>query len=67
MPHDANNIPINVGDIVRIDCEVISVTPNEDYCNVTVKPIDGPENMRNSITLNTRATHMRTPKVAEAP
>lgn len=37
MPHDFKGREIKPGDKVLIPAVVESVTPGEDYCNVTVK------------------------------
>ncbi|GEM_PF-6106672 len=42
MPHDKNGNELKAGDRVNLECEVISVTPSETYCNVTLKPVNPP-------------------------
>lgn len=37
MPHDRNGNELKVGDRVLVECDVDSITMQEDYCNVTLK------------------------------
>lgn len=37
MPHDKNGVVLQVGDEVIFRAKVESITPNETFCNCTVK------------------------------
>lgn len=56
MPHDKKNNLVKIGDLVIITGKVVSVSPDENYCNCTVEcdtpmiPYTTPHN----ITLNTK-------------
>lgn len=39
--HDRNGTPLKKGDLVMIPAIITELSPNEDYCNVTVKTLDG--------------------------
>lgn len=39
--HDRNGTPLKKGDIVLIEAEITDLHPNEDYCNVSLKTLDG--------------------------
>lgn len=54
--HDINGAELRVGDRVLVECEVKSVSADQDFCNVTVETVHAmPGNgTRNSMTLNTK-------------
>lgn len=56
MPHDRNGKLLEVGDLVLIEARIETITPAEDYCNLTVKTVlpMPPYDSGTSITLNTR-------------
>lgn len=56
MPHDKNGAPLKVGDKVTVECEVTSVQPGTDYCNLSVKTVEPmhPGKEATTITLNTK-------------
>jgi len=37
MPHDANGVPLAVGDSVVLLGKVVSILPTEDFCNLSVR------------------------------
>lgn len=39
--HDAKNRPLKVGDLVLIPAKITSLSPAEDYCNVSAKSVFG--------------------------
>lgn len=39
MPHDLNNEPLAVGDVVSLDCRVKEIMTGEKYCNVLLETI----------------------------
>ena len=39
MPHDRNGQELKPGDRVTVECEVESLTMQEDYCNATLKTV----------------------------
>lgn len=39
--HDRNGTPLKKGDIVTITAQITDLGVAEDYCNVTVKTVDG--------------------------
>jgi hypothetical protein len=36
MPHDKNGTLLEVGDVVTIEARVVSIQPQEEYCNATL-------------------------------
>lgn len=39
--HDRNGTPLKVGDVVLIEATVDSLSPGEDYCNVSLRTTNG--------------------------
>jgi hypothetical protein len=39
MSHDKNGTPIKAGDLVVVECKVVSVTPDQDFCNLTLESL----------------------------
>ncbi|MGH2903914.1 MAG: hypothetical protein ACRDK7_10070 [Solirubrobacteraceae bacterium] len=39
--HDRNGTALKVGDVVSIEFEINSVSPGEDYCNVSARSVLG--------------------------
>lgn len=39
--HDRNGTPLSIGDIVLVPMKITSLTPTDDYCNVSLKSIMG--------------------------
>ncbi len=39
--HDKNGTPLKKGDIVTITAEITELSATEEYCNVTLKTVDG--------------------------
>ena len=59
--HDRNGTPLQVGDIVTIECQVAECYAAADYCNVKLEygfgRAHGPDNVTGSISsINTRQT-----------
>lgn len=56
MPHDNNGVKIEVGDTVMVPCVVKSVSPGEDYCNVSLETCEPmhPGEYTSAVTLNAR-------------
>lgn len=54
MPHDKNGCELKVGDKVTIEAEVTQISPNPDYCNMTVATVEPmhPGKHMTTITLN---------------
>ncbi len=54
--HDKNGTLLRAGDRVMIECVIDTVTPNVDYCNVSVRTLEPmfPTMSPTSITLNAR-------------
>lgn len=50
--HDRNGTPLKKGDIVLIEAEITELHAGEDYCNVTVKTLDGrrPDGLKETIS-----------------
>lgn len=67
MPHDVNGKEIKVGDAVKIVAIVESVTPGEDYCNVTLKPVNTPQPADAHVTITTNAKIVELVEEATAP
>lgn len=40
MPHDKNGTPIEVGDRVIVEFEVLKVWDSGDYCNVNLRSVE---------------------------
>ena len=59
MPHDADGVELKLNDVVTVLGRVTSLQAQEDYCNVTIQIIERPDNMKNSITLNTKSTRLK--------
>lgn len=53
--HDRNGTPLKAGDNVTIKFRITAVSPQTDYCNVTVETVDGrkPDGAKDTYTLNT--------------
>ena len=58
MPHCNKGHELKVGDRVMIEAIVESVSPQVDYCNVTVRTVRAmpPYEKGDAITLNTKQT-----------
>lgn len=59
--HDRLGNALKVGDQVKIDCVIKSVSPGEDYCNVTLETLYGrrPDGMKETISaINTGVTEL---------
>lgn len=56
MPHDKNGQELQPGDIVMIPARVKSITPNPEFCNVTVETVEPmfPGEYPVNITLNAK-------------
>jgi hypothetical protein len=56
MPHDKNGALISEGDKVLVRCTVKSVTPGEEYCNVTLETVEPmyPSTNKDTIVLNAK-------------
>ncbi len=56
MPHDRYGKELKVGDSVLVPCNVVSVSPGEEACNVTVEPSLMPEGVsyKPTIVLNSK-------------
>ena len=54
--HDINGAQLQVGDKVLIECEILSVSPDQDYCNCTLQTVRGmPGNgSKSQMTINTK-------------
>lgn len=54
MPHDKNGAELKVGDRVTVEFTVESISPGTDYCNVTLKSVEGrkPDGMKECLTGN---------------
>lgn len=53
--HDRNGNSVKVGDIVTIKFRITQVSPQTDYCNVTVETVEGrkPDGAKDTYSLNT--------------
>ncbi len=40
MPHDRNNQPLQIGDLVNVPCRVAAVARGEDYCNLVLLTLE---------------------------
>lgn len=58
MPHCNKGHELQVGDRVMVECVVESVTPGDDYCNVTVRTVRPmpPYTAGTTFTINTKQT-----------
>ena len=56
MPHDRDGRLLQVYDIVNIPARIIVISPNEEYCNVTVETVEPmyPGRRHDTITLNAK-------------
>lgn len=63
MPHDANGKLVQVGDLVTVRCEVVSVYEGHDYCNVGLKTVlfMPPYDVGTPLTLNTKQVEVAQP------
>lgn len=52
MPHDKNGNELKAGDLVLIQCVVKEVTPQEDFCNITLETVHGrkPDGFKETIS-----------------
>lgn len=71
MPHDSKGQLLQEGDLVTITCRVESVSPQEDFCNATLKPVipdgvTGDSSMDLTITTNAKLLTKVQPPAAEA-
>lgn len=50
--HDRNGTPLRQGDTVLVEAEITALYEGEDYCNVTLKTVDGrrPDGNRETIS-----------------
>ncbi len=64
MPHDKNGTELKPGDLVLIACKVLTVSPEANYCNLSVETVEGrkPDDRKEMITLNAAVVE----KVSEA-
>lgn len=67
--HDANGIPMNVGDEVELKARVVETWPGADICNAQVRivdPITG-EDGQFTVTLNSKSLLVTKSAVAQTP
>ena len=52
--HDRNGTPLKVGDVVTVKMKIVSASPGEDYCNVTLESVEGrkPDGAKECLTGN---------------
>jgi hypothetical protein len=50
MPHDRNSKELKIGDFVNLEARVVALTPNADYCNVTVEGVHGADDPKTKAT-----------------
>ena len=50
--HDRNGTELKQGDLVILEAEVTALNSGEDFCNVTVKSVDGrrPDGLKETIS-----------------
>ena len=49
--HDKNGTPLKKGDVVTITAEITELSATDEYCNVTLRTVDGrrPDNQPETI------------------
>lgn len=59
--HDKSGKPLKIGDLVMVPCRVKDVSPDNEFCNITVEteyamPGNGTKNV---VVLNTKQVHLQ--------
>ena len=61
MPHDRKGHELQAGDLIMIEAIVRSVSPGEEYCNLTLDTVEPmyPADTKTCIVLNARQVTLR--------